>query len=82
MLAPEMYKVSNNFEPCNMNEIFEIRNEHPYSLTQNRQFSRPLKKHETERFSYLGPKVWDVLPNIHNIIDGLQNSKRLLVGFI
>ena len=30
ILGPEMYKVSNNFSPAHMNEIFEIRIKHPY----------------------------------------------------
>ena len=30
ILAPEMYKVSNNFSPAHMNEILKIRIEHPY----------------------------------------------------
>ena len=31
ILAPEMYKVSNNFSPLRMNEIFKVRNKHPYT---------------------------------------------------
>ena len=37
-----------------MSEIFEVRNEHPYNLTQDHQFFRPLVKsvyHETESLS-------------------------------
>ena len=54
ILASEMHKVSNNFTPPHMNKIFEVRNEHPYNLTQDPQFFRPLSKsvyHETESLS-------------------------------
>ena len=44
MLATEIYKVKNNNSPIHMNKTFEIRNEHPYNLWQNSQFSRPLVK--------------------------------------
>ena len=29
-----MYKISNNFSPPRMNEVLEVRNEHPYNLKQ------------------------------------------------
>ena len=64
-----------------MNEIFEIRNEHHYSLRQNSQFFRPLVKsvyHGTESLSYLGPKVWDILPNIYKNIYGLHKFKKAI----
>ena len=32
MLATELYKVSNNFSLPHMNKIFDIRNEHTYSM--------------------------------------------------
>ena len=38
MLATEMYKVSINFSPPHVNEIFEISNEHSYKLKQNSVF--------------------------------------------
>ena len=63
MLATEMYKVSINFSPPHVNEIFEISNEHSYKLKQ--KFSRPLVKsfyHGTESLSYLEPKVLRYTP--------------------
>ena len=64
-----------------MNEIFEVRNEHPYNLRQNYQFFRPLVRsvyHGTESISYLGPKVWDILPNIYKTIDGRHKFKKAI----
>ena len=44
MLATEIYQISDNISPQDMNEIFEIGQKHPYKLRQNSQFSRPLLK--------------------------------------
>ena len=44
MSAAEMRKVSSNFSPPHMNEIFQIRNEHTYNLRQNSQFFQALIK--------------------------------------
>ena len=53
ILATETYKVSNNFSSPHMDEIFEVRNEHPYNLRQNFQF---LACHGSEILFHLGPK--------------------------
>ena len=79
ILATEMYKVSNNFLSPHMNEIFEVRNEHPFNLRQNSQFFGSLVKsvsHRYESLSYLGPKIWDILQNIYKDIDGLHKFKK------
>ena len=81
ILATEMYKVSNNFSPPHMNGIIEVRNKHPYNLRRNSQFFRPLVKsvyHRTRSLSYLGLKVWDILPNIYKNIDGLHKFKKAI----
>ena len=64
-----------------MNEIIEVRNEHPYNLRQNSEFFRPLVKsvyHGTESLFYLGPKVWDILPNIYKDMDSLHKLKKAI----
>ena len=58
-----------------MNKIFKIRNELPYNLRQNAQFSRLFVKslyYGNEILSYLGPKVSIILPNIYRDIDGVN----------
>ena len=55
-LTTDMYEVRNNFSPPRINEM-GVRNEHPFSLRQYSQFSRPLVKsvyHGTGSLSYLG----------------------------
>ena len=84
ILAAEMHKVSENVSSPHMNEIFEVRNKHHKNLRQNSQFSWPLVKsayHGTESLSYLGPKVWDTLPNIYKIIYGIDKFKKCKYRF-
>ena len=61
--ATEMYKVSDGYVVSN---IFPQKNSHPYNLRLNSQFSRPLVRsvfHGTESIPYLGPVIWDILPD-------------------
>ena len=81
ILSTERYKVSHNFSPPYMNEIFEVRNEHSYHLRQNSQFFRPLVKsvyHGTESLSYLGPKVCIIPTKICKNIYGLDKFKKAI----
>ena len=81
IFATEMYTISNNFSPPHMNQSLEIRNEHLYNIRQNNQFSRPLVKsvyHGAKSLSYLGPKIWDILPNIYKNVDGLGKFKKTI----
>ena len=48
-----------------MGNIFKLRTEIPYNLRNISEFSRPAVNsvyHGTESISYLGPKIWDILP--------------------
>ena len=59
-----MFKVKNNIEPEIMKELFapEISN---YDLRNNNSFKiRRVNSvwHGTESVSYLGPKIWDLVP--------------------
>ena len=65
-LATEMYKVSNGLSPPIVSNIFTQKNCHPYNLRLNSQFSRPRVMSVfdgTESISYLGPVIWDILPD-------------------
>ena len=79
-----MYKVSNNFLPPLLNEVFEVRNEHQTKQDKT-QFFRPFVKsvyHGTETLSYLGPKLWDIHPNIYKNIDGLHKFQKAIKKWI
>ena len=64
ILATEMLKVYRNISPPIFSEIFHQRGNN-YNLRINSDFAMPNLRsvvHETEIISYLGPKIWDVVP--------------------
>ena len=65
-LAIEMYKVSKGLAPDIFTNIFKIRDNVSYDLRHLSDFEVPRVSslyNGTETMSYLGPKVWDILPN-------------------
>ena len=59
-----MYKIANNMSPDLLNEIFTPKIG-PYNLRRNHSFtSRQVHTvyHGTESLSFLGPKIWDLVP--------------------
>ena len=62
-----------------MSNMFKLKAEHSYNLRQVSEFSRPMVKsvyHGTESISYLGPKIWDILPEKLKNIDNLEHFKK------
>ena len=68
-LAKEMFKIKNDLSPEIMTELFEQRNEHHYNLRNNVHFITVY--HGSESISFLGPKIWNILP------DRLKNATSL-----
>ena len=64
--ATDICKASKSLSPPIMIELFKPRNEDPYNLRYVSQFN-PLSVNTvyrgTERSSFLGPKIWKLLPN-------------------
>ena len=63
-LATEMFKVKNNIAPEIMKKLFGPKMS-PYDLRNNNSFKRRRKnalRHGTELVSYLGPKIWNLVP--------------------
>ena len=61
-----MYKVSNGLSPLVVSNIFTQNTCHSYNLRLNSQFSRAILRsvlHEIESMSYLGPVIWDIIPD-------------------
>ena len=61
-----------------MNRVFKRNSDGLYNLRQILQFSRFLVKsvyHGTENISYLGPKIWDILPDDYKTIHNLDTFK-------
>ena len=66
ILAIEVYKIKNNLSPLIITELFEQKNEQHYDHRKNSQFIIPPTKtvyHGSESISFLGPKIWNILPD-------------------
>ena len=78
ILAIEMFKIGKGISSSIMKGIFEPRAENPYNLRCISQFSVTLVStlfHDTESISFLGPKIWNLLPETFKNIDSLENFK-------
>ena len=67
--------------PSHITELFAQRNKHSYDLRHNAKFLQPFVNSVrcgTESISYLGPKIWSMVPDTYKNIDSLYNLKRLL----
>ena len=76
-LATEMFKVKNNIAPEIMKERFAPKMS-SYDLRNNNSFKRRRVKsvwHGTESVSYLGPKIWDLVPNEIKESESLNDFK-------
>ena len=81
-VATEMYKVSNWLSTPLVSNIFRQKNSHPYNLRLNSQFSRPFVRSDgTESISYLGPAIWDIIPDSYPLFlkSGLKNGNLRIV---
>ena len=65
VLATELYKVRHGLTPELMNDIFKKRNV-TYNFRKNSTFeTRNIKSvyYDSETISFLGPKIWELLPS-------------------
>ena len=73
VLAIELFKLKNDLSPDFLNQVFE-RNEQNFlgrhsTYFKSRKISSTL--HGSESLSYLGPRIWELLP------DSLKNASNL-----
>ena len=64
-LTIEIYKVLHGFSPLILNDIFVLVS-CPYNFCQNDTLQRRRVnsiRHDTESISFLGPKIWDLVPS-------------------
>ena len=76
-----MFKVSRNLASPQMHECFKLKDHPQYNLRHNSIFSRPLVKSVykgTENLSFLGTKIWDVLPDASKDLPNLNSFKVAL----
>ena len=77
-LAIETFKVSENLSPQLVTEIFEKRN-NVYDLRNPSEFVRPRIQsvfNGEESISYLGPKIWDIVPPELKALETVNTFKR------
>ena len=80
-LATEMYKVTNGLSPVMMNEVFQIREESRYNLRYTSQFTIPpihSVYNGRESVSYMGPKIWELIPPTFKQINSLSGFKKAI----
>ena len=76
-----MYKVTNGFSPEIINEILQIREESRYNLRYTSQFTiSPIHSvyNSTESISYMGPKIWELIPPLSKQINSLSGFKKAI----
>ena len=76
-----MFKVSNGLSPVLMNDIFKRRGEQTYNLRKHSQFYRPKVNcvyNGTESVSFLGPIIWNLVPNELKDIENLAAFKKAI----
>ena len=93
MLATEMLKVYRSMSPSIFSELF-CRRDISYNLRSNSNFAVPNVKsvfHGSESITYLGPKIWDIVPlqlkeltSLNAFKKGIKNGnqKIVLAGYV
>ena len=64
-----------------MQELFMPNNEHAYSFRHLRQFKKPSVNtvyRAIESASFLGPKIWEILPDSFKNIDNVDTFKKVI----
>ena len=75
----EMYKLAKGISPTIMQQIFRFQNSSRYNLGSQNTFEIPFRNHVyngSESISYLGPKVWELVPNNLKRINSLTSFKE------
>ena len=78
IFATKMYKTKNDLSPLIVIELFEQRNEQHCDLRKNSQFTIPPIRtvyHGSESISFLGPKIWNILPDRLKNVNSIEAFK-------
>ena len=83
-LAIEIYKVLHGFSPPILNDIF-VPVSRPYNFRRNDTLQRRRVnsvRHGTESVSFLGPKIWDLVPSDIKLSQSLSIFKRKIKKWV
>ena len=84
-LATEMFKVKNELFPEIICDIFMQRINNHYNLRHINHFETPFVRtvyNGTESVSYLGPKIWDIVPEEYKTLNSLNGFKESVKNWI
>ena len=75
-----MYKVANGMSSEIMNEILQLREKSHYNLHYTSEFIIPPSHvyHGSKSASYLGPRLWELIPSMIQEIDTLSGFKKAI----
>ena len=81
ILASEMYKLSKDLLSPPTRDILKLRSEQTYNLRQIFRFFTPRVNfvyHRTKGVSFLGPKIWGLIPNELKTMNNLSAFKKAI----
>ena len=84
VLATEMFKVKLDIAPVIMNDVFRIR-KNDYNTQKADEFQSHCVKtvhYGTETVSFLGPKLWSILPNEYKSIININEFKSKIKSWV
>ena len=84
VLATEMFKVKLGIAPVIMNDVFRIR-KNDYNTRKADEFQSHCVKtvhYGTETVSFLGPKLWSILPNEYKSIININEFKSKIKSWV
>ena len=79
VVAIKMYKVKNELAPMITANVFTTIPGNHYNLRNYNDFRLPFARtvyHGTESISYLGPKIWDIVPIVIKNVQSLNSFKK------
>ena len=80
-LAIEMFKVLTKTSPKIMQDVFQIKDQEDYFLRNARDFVIPTVKsvnYGLESIRFLGPKIWESLPNNLKNKESIESFKMAI----
>ena len=84
-LATEMFKVKNEMSPEIICDIFTQRINNHYNLRHINHFETPFVRtvcNGMESVSYLGPKIWDIVPEEYKTLNSLNSFKESIKNWV